>query len=154
MKKVLFLLLVVFSVTIFGQTKFPAQCKIPDVKFTQDHLLLFSKKITPRVYAITNIGKHPIWLNHEKKNPGAGMGAGFASQLYPNHWSALLVDGTDFLVSCQQQNAKGIMVAVTCQKVLRVCQFKNIHTAKLGEYWLVENVIQSQLMPRIKERGL
>ena len=151
MKKVLLLIAVIFSVTTFAQSKFPDQCKIMDSQFAQDNLLLVSKNSTPRIYAITNVGRNPVWLNHEKKN--AGMGAGFASQLYPNHWSALLVNETNFPVSCHAQTRKGEMLTVSCQKILRVCEFENVHTIKSGQYWVVENVMQSELKPRIAARG-
>ena len=151
MKKLLLLASVFFSVTTFAQAKFPDQCKIMDSQFAQDNLLLVSKNSTPRLYAITNVGKNPVWLNHEKKN--AGMGAGFASQLYPNHWSALLVNEANFPVTCHAQTTKGQMLNVSCQKILRVCEFNNVTITKSGQYWVVENVMQSELKPRINARG-
>lgn len=147
----LFLLLSgVFSVTVFAQTQFPAHCSPVDFKFSQNNAVLIAKKITSRVYAITNVGKDPVWINHQKQNPGAG--AGFASQLYPDHWSALLVNSKNFSMDCHVQQSNG-MAVVPCEKVLKLCEFEDIHTSKSGEFWVVENVPQSQLMQHITARG-
>lgn len=152
MKRILLLPVALLSLSIFAkEPAFPPQCKDIGVNYANGDAMLIAKKITSRVYGISNISKDPIWMNHENPN-GGGMGAGFASQINPGNWSALLVGQNDFSVDCHVQTKTG-MTVVPCQKVLRVCEFQKLHTMKQGQYWVVENVPASQLMEHLKIRG-
>ncbi|MCX7125459.1 MAG: hypothetical protein NTU49_06895, partial [Gammaproteobacteria bacterium] len=88
MKKIILLISILFSTSLFAITKFPNQCRISGVRFLKESVSLFSQHTAkPRLYAIENTGKKAIWLTHNAKNPSAS--AGWASQLMPNHWSAI-----------------------------------------------------------------
>lgn len=155
MKKMIISLgLILFSVMGFAANSFPPLCRISGLQFSRDDLMLFSQHTTkPRLYAIHNISHYPLWITHNVKNPSAS--AGWASQLSPNNWSALLVTRKKFNVICQVQTKSGIK-NIDCGKVIRVCQYSHVyskHPLDAG-YWAVENVPLKSLASKIRARGL
>ncbi len=153
MKKII-LCLSALPVIAFANTQFAKQCQVSGIKYSHKSVSLFSQHTAkPRLYAIENTSKHPIWLNHQRKQ--VGMGAGWASELFPNHWSALLVTKRVFGLQCQIAKKSGGMPSVPCKKVLHVCQFGQFDSKNpmMGGYWVVENVLFPALEPRMRKRG-
>jgi len=144
----------VLPITVFAAQKFPSQCRVSGLKYTHDDIALFSQHTAnPRLYVLENTGKHPIWLNHDD-NKG-GVGAGWASQLFPQHWSALLVTKHNFDLTCHWQNKAGHMEKLPCHSIVRVCQFSEFDSKNPvgGGYWVTENVPYHALESRIRARG-
>ena len=147
--------LLLLSTPLFAVNQLPPQCRVSGLQFTQKTVSLFSQHTAkPRLYAIENIGKKPIWITHTVKNPSAS--AGWSSQLMPHHWSVLLVTQRNFDLGCRWQSKSGKMQAVSCQSFLHICQysdFKSAYPIDAG-YWAVENVLFSQLSQRLNARGI
>lgn len=147
--------MILFSVNNFAADQFPSHCEHTGLKFSHGKIILFSQHTAkPRLYAIHNISHDPLWITHNVKNPSAS--AGWASQLSPMHWSALLVTRHRFNLICQIQEKSGGMKNVACGTVVRVCQYSYVypkHPVDAG-YWAVENVPFKALASKIRERGL
>lgn len=155
MKSKIIMAAVLFPVATFALAKFPTQCRVSGLKYSHADISLFSQHTSyPRLYVFENAGAHPIWLNHSDKNKG-GMDAGWASQLFPHHWSALLVTQRRFDLTCQTQTKSHGMVTVPCKKVLRACQFSEFTSKNPvgGGYWVAESVPYRALESRIRARG-
>lgn len=155
MKSKILMAAVLFPVATFALAKFPTQCRVSGLRYVHSDIALFSQHTSsPRLYVFENTGLSPIWLNHTDKNKG-GMGAGWASQLFPRHWSALLVTQRNFDLMCQMQTKTRGMVTVPCKKVLHACQFSQFTSKNLvaGGYWVTESVPYRMLESRIRARG-
>lgn len=152
--KLLLITFIIFPLTIFAIEKFPTHCRISGLRFSHHSILFFSQHTAmPRLYAIKNISKKIIWLTYERKNPGAG--AGWDTQLSPQHWSAILITRRQFNLQCHFQNKSGVMMRVPCEHVIRACQFSEFysHHPIGGSYWIVENALFHDLIPHIRARG-
>ena len=147
-------LVTLFSMTSFAAEKFSDQCRNSGISFEQNDVSFFSQHTAkPRLYAITNHFFHPIWLTNSEKS--AGVGAGWDSQLSPHQWSVLLVTQKNFSLKCHWQKKPGVISNIPCDKVITVCQFSDftVNHPVSGGYWVTENILFSQLIPRIQKRG-
>ena len=98
-------------------------------------IVLTAEKNTPSHYRITNTAHVSIWINHVKKNPGAG--AGFASLLSPGRYAILQVAQPRFDITCQQQKK---MQYVSCGSVLKIERLPYFPGKQaVGDYWIKEN---------------
>jgi len=145
MKRMMIFLCGLFSAVVFTNI-FANNCIPVDLAYTKNVVLLNTRVAKSAVYVLSNTSLKPLWLNHEKQNPGAG--AGFASQLFPKKWSALLITQKAFSVSCQVSTPGG-MTAVPCRSVLKICQFQGLHLTKSGDYWVAESVTHPVMMKKI-----
>lgn|SRR3990167_806921 len=155
MKKIFFTIILIFSSSVFSATLFPKACQVSGLRYHHDAVILFSQHTAkPRLYAIHNISKYPLWITHVVKNPSAS--AGWASALSPGHWSAILITEHEFNLVCQLQKKTGSMKNIPCSQVIRLCQFSVVNPAHPvdGSYWVVENVALHALVPKIRSRGL
>lgn len=146
--------LMIFPALIFSAELFPSQCRVSGLRFSHQSIFLFSQHTAkPRLYAIQNSASQPIWLTHEKKN--ANMSAGFASQLFPQHWSVILITRRDFDLQCSFAQKSGRIVHVPCKRVIRVCQFSEFYFKNplSGGFWVVENVLLPKLEGGMRARG-
>lgn len=142
-----FLCGMLISLTGIAATVFPPQCKKVAFAKVSAQTVLLAKSATPRVYAITNVSKQSLWMNHTKADPGAS--AGFASQIQPGRWSALLIRQKAFEMDCHVVKSSGSLDIASCDQVLQVCQFQRLKVTKPGEFWVVENVPKAALMAHV-----
>lgn len=155
MRKIISLLLLLASVGIFAAEQFPSRCRISGLMFSSGQIVLFAQHTAkPRLYAIHNISNNKLWLTHEVQNPSAS--AGWASQLFPNRWSAILIMRHRFNLICQMQQKSGAMKRVPCHQVISACQFSSVYSKHPvdASFWVVENVPFKTLALHIHRRGL
>jgi len=111
-------------------------------------LALSAKAITlhpnqpSNVYLIYNASAQPVWLNHESSS---GVSAGWASQIWPAHYSVLVLGQSKklFTLSCQAASFKPL----ACDGRVRVWSL-GVRSLKplAGGYWLSENTLPTALM--------
>lgn len=117
-------------------------------KAGQGYRLQTEKNATPVIYLFKNQAEYPIILNHHKKNPGAG--AGWASILNPNKWSALFITENNFTLRCDRLEDKHYKAA-ECK--LLVCSWDGIMpNNKMGNYWVAEDQTLTATVQKIRER--
>lgn len=154
MKLKSFFVLSVLPITVFAAQQFPTQCRVSGLKYVHDSISLFSQHTAyPRLYVLENISKHPIWLNHDDHR--SGMDAGWASELFPQRWSAILVTQHNFDLTCHWHNKSGHMEKLPCHIILRACQFSEftVKNPISGGYWVAESVPYRALESSIRARG-
>lgn len=154
LKLLAFVIFLTPMISIFAAQKFPHLCRVSGLHFERASLFMFSQHTSkPRMYVITNISAHPIWLVHEKKHPD--VSAGWDSQLFPKHWSAILVTRKNFSFSCHYQNKSGAMKVVPCKYVVRACQYSDFYSKNpvQGGFWVAENLQFKVLDSHIRARG-
>lgn len=152
------LLLVLFLVcptVLLAFERFPGQCKVSGLRYRYGKVTFYAQHTAkPRLYAIQNIGNHPLWLSYQAN--GSGMSAGWDSKILPKHWSAILVTHPIFTFGCRFLLKSGKMNKTPCSKVLRICQFSHFYANDpiSGGYWVGENLSLNALLVRIQGRGL
>lgn len=156
--KLLFLSMMMFPIMLFAAEKQPF-CDQSGLRFSHQQLIFFAAKPhldKPGLYVIKNTSHNTLWINHVLKN-NPGVSAGWASELAPDHSSAILLTRrpTKFAVVCQAQEKTGRAVNVSCKKVLRACQFTSYvsHKPITSSYWVAENLSHDAMMKRLKARG-
>ena len=105
-------------------------------------LVMQSSKAKPKLYQISNVGSQKVALDVDSK--AAGVQAGYAVQLDPQHASAFVYNGQAPLVwNCQiPAVAPAVAQKVSCQTVLKVSNYPSKHlklSATGANYWLLEN---------------
>ena len=157
MKKILLsivILLLISTSALTKTTSFPQQCKVSGLRYDKDQLVLFAQHTAkPRLYAIHNISRDALWIVHEGN--GSGMQAGWDSTLSAHHWSAILMMHRVFNFQCKAILKNQSMKTVSCQSVLRVCQFSSWYAKHpmSGGYWVAENLPLPTLMHHLHARG-
>jgi hypothetical protein len=108
-----------------------------------------------QVYRFKNITGQTVQLNH---STGAGMQAGYASNIDPDHMTAILINKNSFFFSCAFLNAQEVPRAVDCSKVIEACEMKNMAypadpSMLQGQYWIVENRSAADFNNALIQRG-
>ena len=104
------------------------------------------------VTMIHNLSTSDLWITHPVSDPS--VSAGWSSHLQAGNWSALVLDGTEFELSCIESKP-GHEQQVSCSTVLAVCQWSATSLPKksTGTYWAGEDMSLSPLIAYIKRRG-
>jgi hypothetical protein len=134
----------------------PLSCDDSGYNFTDDRLNLAnnsSSAIEQRVYLIKNIGSAQIWLNHEIDNVSAS--AGWATELQPEKWTALMLDKQNFELKCVEIKP-GAEQVIPCQAILQICQLQHMQFSKSskGSYWAAENLAIDEIWDKLEKRGI
>jgi hypothetical protein len=131
-------------------------CTTQSVVFQNGVVVLNSRNVVrPLVYQFQNIAGQTVQLNH---STGGGMQAGYASNIDPDHMTAILINKNSFFFSCAFLNAQEIPRAVDCSKVIEACEMKNIiypadPSMLQGQYWIVENQAVNSFNNALAQRG-
>lgn len=128
----------------------PISCPAVKTITANNYLLNTSKNGGPQLFVIHNLSHATVLLNHPlNRDPGAK--AGWASEIKPNHWSALLLNSKNFLLNCS--SGKKVHL-VNCSKFIRVCEPDlKLDPALSGNYWFVENQTEANFWPAILKRA-
>lgn len=113
-----------------------------------------SKKSRVQTYFFQNKSTQGIWIDHpQEKNPG--MSAGWASYIRPNNWSALVINKSNFALSCASIQP-GKVVYLNCSKVIGVCTPQHIMLTKkvTGNFWLTEDKDWDSFLRALQRRGV
>ena len=109
----------------------------------------------PHVYRLQNLAEQTVQLNH---STGVGMQAGVASNIDPQHVSAMLIQQSSFFLSCAYLNAEGVPRTVDCENVITACEIENIvypvdPSMSQGQYWIAENRSSDDFNNALIQRG-
>lgn len=134
----------------------PRGCVPEDFRFSGKQLILLDApdaKQGQRLYGIKNLTLQNMGVDHIKADAGAG--AGWGSELAPNHWSALAINRPDFSIVCRDLDKESV-VEVNCQDVLLVCRFTKaiFPNTSPSSGWVSENQPLAKLLEAIEERGI
>lgn len=159
MKIINLLSLVLFPVFIFAGTHptedLPLHCYDVGYKFAEEKLVLGNdmQHTEQAIFLVQNITKTKIWLNHEVD--GASASAGWATELEPNKWSALVLGQLPFDLICMEIQP-GAEQYIPCQEVIKTCQLRhaNLTGKNKDSYWAAENLTISQLFDMLERRGI
>jgi hypothetical protein len=148
-----FFLWLVTSAATAGQAEKIYDCK-PTTVFYKDNELIFKQQLNngeAGVYLLHNTSKETLTLDHRKKDAGAG--AGWASQIAPNHWSAIIISDPQFNMQCTTTTKDGLQVR-DCA-VLKICQPKNMAIIQAeGNYWTEEDKSLRDLKKNLNDKHI
>lgn len=148
MHYILSLVLIFFISSACAEEVLPARCT--SLVVTGDLLVLPAAK--SKITMIHNLSKNDLWITHPVTDPGAG--AGWSSHLQAGNWSALVMDGKKFELSCIESKP-GHEQQVACSTVVAVCQWTATALPEKfsGTYWAGEDMSLSPLIAYINRRG-
>ena len=148
MNYILSAILIFFAFNANAEEVLPALCT--PLVVTGDLVILPKAKST--VTMIHNLSNSDLWITHPVSDPSTS--AGWSSHLQAGNWSALLLDGNKFELSCIESKP-GHEQQVSCSEVLAVCQWQATHVPEKssGTYWAGEDMLLSPLIAYIKRRG-
>ncbi|MDF2866778.1 MAG: hypothetical protein K0S11_248 [Gammaproteobacteria bacterium] len=134
----------------------PLNCHEVGYVFADERVNLADPKepvVGQRVYLIKNTSLTKIWVNHEVENTSAS--AGWAIELQPEKWSALMLDEQPFELSCVELRP-GAEQIISCESVLQICQLQHVQyaTHSKGSYWATENLTLDSLWDSLEKRGI
>ena len=138
--------------------EYPKNCKATGYEFFNNALRLRKKSNEPtRLYLIYNQSGYEVIIDRVKKDPGAD--AGWATELQPHHWLALLMNDTSFHLTCiRPKDDSKQYQSGNCSQLLKICTYEKIDADtpdKLaGNYWVVENKLLPELFLQIHQRGI
>lgn len=128
-------------------------CK-PTTVFYQNQEVSFKQDLKPglaAVYLLHNTSHETLILDHKKANVGAG--AGWASEIAPNHWSAMMISDKQFNLQCSVVGKNGFEKR-DCA-VLKVCQPKNMAIIQAeGNYWTEEDKSLTDLKKNLEGKHI
>lgn len=138
---------------VAGEADKTYDCK-PTTVFYQDREVIFRQQLKTGeagVYLLHNTSKETLTLDHRKKDAGAS--AGWASQIAPNHWSAIILSDREFHLQCTVMGKNGVE-AKDCA-VLKVCQPRNMAIIQAeGNYWTEEDKSLTNLTKNLEEKHI
>lgn len=134
----------------------PLNCHARGYYFADERVNLANAKEAAdqqRVYLIKNTSLTKIWVNHETEDASAS--AGWAIELQPGKWSALMLDKQSFELSCVELKP-GAEQIISCQSVLQICQVQHVQytSDSKGSYWAAENLGIDSLWDSLEKRGI
>ncbi|HLD16208.1 MAG TPA: hypothetical protein VJB02_00630 [Coxiellaceae bacterium] len=141
------------------KTVYPAGCKPIQASFQQGGWVLSpqpgdSSSPSSKLYVIYNDSQQALVLDRITASfPGAQ--AGWRSPIAPNRWSALMLNDSNFVLSCQKQQGT-LVEQVNCKQKIRVCRIPMPVPASgtaSGSYWLSESVSLSRLEKAIEHQN-
>ena len=124
-------------------------CASTNVQVAQN-ITLNTTTATPTLYVFHNTSKQAFFFNHES---GRGMSAGWASQIDPDQWTAILMDKSKFALTCTLVNSAGNQTT-SCAQLVQACQLQTKAALSKDNYWVAENKTQAELLAAIKARHL
>lgn len=100
------------------------------------------------LYKITNKTHDVVMLNHVT---GHSMSAGWMTEIDASNMTALLVQRANFSLTCTTPAGK----TLKCRDYLDITTltYNTDKTARLGEYWLVENTPAADFTAVLEKRG-
>lgn len=126
-------------------------CQSKNILFKNNEAILNSELSLkkPQIYLIKSNSSAIVLLDHVKKD--AGVGAGWASVLNPDHWSAISIMEKNFALRCMKKTDNGFK-KTNCD-ILQICQLparsaKSKH--QYGDYWIVEDKTWHDLTKSIR----
>lgn len=148
MNYILSLILMFFASSAIAEEVLPARCT--SLLVSGDLVVLPAAK--SMITMIHNLSKNDLWITHPVTDPGAS--SGWSSHLQAGNWSALVLDGKEFELSCIESRP-GHEQQVACSTVVAVCQWTAaaLPEKSSGTYWAAENMTLSPLIAYIKRRG-
>lgn len=158
MSRILFSLLLFLGLSHYcfaTASYYPRGCTPKTVKFYGDYAVLNNVAADQkfRVYVFYNTSYYPVSFQHLP--PDKKVSSGLPSTLEPSHWSALLVEQDNFVLSCSDKG--GYDYALPCHEVVRVCELavSPVMLSSQGEYWISENQrSKGGLFSTIRKEGI
>jgi len=150
------LLLLGFTTANADQTTWPPKgCGEQHFAFQQNVITLGTDQKSNHLYLYVfyNSSNFPFIINHEPKHPAAS--AGWASQINPHHFSALLSNQPNFTMTCGRITP-GHYQYYQCKALLKACAISQFTTPdnSSGSYWAAENQNSySDLINAMAQRG-
>lgn len=134
---------------------FPPNCHSEGFAFDGKLLKLNASGIASRIFLLKNMSNHLLVLDHyNPKRASQGAGAGFASTLHSQQWSAVTAENPDFAISCLIRRPESIEY-VACQSVLLVCGIAmSSQSALSGSYWIAEDQELNVLLQTMQEKNI
>lgn len=143
----------IFGVSIFLMTLLALGATKQSAAFQMCHgrLHLFGKG--SRVYLFQNTSKKTVLLDHYLPSD-PGVSAGGSSMLLPRHFSAIVLDRSPFVMSCQLKKLASYQKA-SCKQLIRVRTVPMLKGKRAirGSFWIAENMSCSALKARMQRRG-
>lgn len=131
-----------------AESTLPAGCQAVGVQ--GESITLKSKH--KQVVFVHNLTSTDLWITHPVTNPGAS--AGWTSRLQAEHWSALVVDKSPFVLSCIESRP-GHEQQIPCESAIAVCQWLHVKIPanEQGTFWAGEDMSLAALTAAIGGRG-
>ena len=136
------------SFALFAESTLPTGCNAIAV---QGQSVTLKGKHSKLVF-IHNLSSTDLWITHPVTDPGAS--AGWTSRIQADHWSALTIDKSPFVLTCIESRP-GHEQQVPCEGAIAVCQWKGVKTPENGKgtFWVSEDLSLSALTAAIGGRG-
>jgi hypothetical protein len=151
LRLLLLFLLVPVTMVFAGSTKV-SSCLPAQIHIQHKMVVLNTdrRSSSSKIFFIHNISSDTIWLNHPQgRNPHAG--AGWATQLQPNHWSALVLSENDFAIDCSMPG-KRKLTYLNCSRVITICRTAVGISDISGNYWIAENKSWGKLIKTVMSK--
>lgn len=135
----------------------PAGCAVVGAHYASGDVVFQKNPNQPAsVFLLYNTSKKSTLVVNHSPGSDPGASAGWASNLKPNHWSALMMTTKEFTLNCRKKINDSHYASVACAQVLQVCRFKVCHAkdkkSLYGNYWLSENKSRMHTLETIKDR--
>ncbi len=146
MKSIAFVVLSFFIFGVYAEEIFPPHCT-PLVVETERVKLPVAKSTVAMIH---NLSSGDIWVTHS----AAEAGASWSSHLQAGNWSALILPGEPFELSCIE-SIPGHEQQVSCAGVLAVCQWSAATLPKKPSDtpWVAEDMLLPPLIAYIGRQG-
>ncbi len=154
MRLMISLLIFFLGISATFAKEFPCTPITFSIEQNQTTLPGASKQSPVQAYLFKNKSTDGIWIDHpDLKNKG--VSAGWSSYIRPNNWSALVINKSNFAVSCALIKP-GKVEYIDCRKVLEVCAPQQIILNKKinGNFWLAEDKDWDSLLRTLQRRGV
>jgi hypothetical protein len=130
----------------------PEGCTNQGIAFLNGQLILGSQTepLSQQLYFVHNNSDYTQLVLSHPTNTSAG--AEWTSRLDEGQWSAIVISGVSFNLTCFGRKP-GAIGYVDCQSVLEVCSYPKAHTNIAGNYWIGENKSLFDILSSLKTRG-
>jgi|GEM_PF-2392590 len=137
------------------QPEWPLYCYKKGYAFIDQavHFEQTQKPAPQQLFWIKNNSSTVIWINHEADEISAS--AGWATELMPKKWTALMLDRNSFSLKCVEIKP-GAEQVIDCSEVLFICRQHSIDypTKSKGSYWAAENSTLDEVEDALHRRGI
>ncbi|MCW5589494.1 MAG: hypothetical protein KIT27_07490 [Legionellales bacterium] len=150
------------TTTVFAVSSHPSttgqKCHSAEVKFQGNYIQLNStnaENSRTHLYLLHNTSDKSFTFDHPMTHTGAS--AGWASNLKPNFWSAIVVNKPNFQLSCNASSTateKKDHAELSCKEMVKVCELTTVKIpdSQAGTYWYAENQSYQSLLSAIEKR--
>lgn len=156
--KVLLALVISFAFQpVFANSgnELPLYCYAKGYNFSGENAVLGknNKAAEQQLFLLKNLAATKVWINHETEHTSAS--AGWAIELEPGKWTALMLDQQPFELKCAEVKP-GSEQLISCQLVLQICQMQHVEYGvnTKGSYWAAENLSIEALWDALERRGI